>query len=617
MNNITDIVIIVPKHDELYWLGLALSYEFVEPDRYLPYGSKPIYDRILRDSSGNDMQIAFVAMDAQGNAESALITRESVHFLDPSLAFLIGTGLGNPRRCKVGDVVFSEKITDVSETKAFHAGSQSWRSRHFEPTGRMRRDAGRFRESLDLHSLQEQFHSFASDHLAEHLAGLSRLPAGVHLEAVAAGDVLIASASLTEQLWSYDDRLACYDMESGGFARALGSHTSNGSGGSRSGSAPRPENGRQRNPDWMIVRGISDFGDETSKANSATRHMASAVAGIVLREFLESGLKECHPFQLRPPTESATEIPSTHFYVSKSGTRYFRERIEADLGVELPADQPSRHRTINALAALLYPLTGQTRDDLIVYLTGLRSEYFTEKYLEYSYAKDLRSLLPGWALEFREIVRGELNMPRSGLDVLDVGVGNGLELEPLFGDSGVLAASVIGVDVSEMMLAAAKARFPQLSTVNTSAEALDGIGSRSIDLYVSLRTYMSRLFDVTRALEEAVRVLRPSGGIVLSIANGYVVDDESRSRQLVRGLTVSGGEAVDTEEPHSIGFRIRRQLWDCGFEAVGYHSSATDVYIWGRAPRARGGNGAQLEEMLSQSLSRAKRSGAQQPSTPG
>ncbi len=585
----TDVLIIVPKQDELYWLGLAFAFDFTSPDRSLPYRSKPIYDRVVRDSSGNEIHVAFVGMDAQGNTESALVTSQSVHFLDPTLAFLIGTGLGNSKRCEVGDVVFAEKITDISETKALDKGVQTWRSRHIEPAGRMRRDVGRFREALNVAEIQSRFLAFASQHLQGQLVHLSPMPAAVHLEAVASGDVHIASKDLVEQIWRYDDRLACYDMESGGFARALDTAFEQPTASDRkSGAVARSDDGKQHRLEWMTVRGISDFGDPMPKTNYDNRHVASAVAGIVLHEFLRAGLKECHPFQLRPPTDTSTEIPRTHFYVRKSGTHYFRERIREDLGIELPADQPSRHRTVSALAALLYPLADKSRDELVAYLNDVRERFFEDKYKEYTYDHDLRSLLPAWALQFREIVRGELNMPRSGLDVLDVGVGNGLELEPLFSDIGVPAASITGVDVSAGMLAAAKERFPAMKAAHASAESLTSIDSRSIDLYVSLRTYMSRLFDVTRALEEAVRVLRPDGGIVLSIANGYVVDEQGRSRQLVRGLTISGGDAVDTERPHVIASQIRRQLWDFGFENVGYLSSSTDVYVWGRAPKASG-----------------------------
>ncbi len=73
--------------------------------------------------------------------------------------------------------------------------------------------------------------------------------------------------------------------------------------------------------------------------------MASSITGIVLHNFIRRGLIECHPFQLRPPTASAQEIPRSHFYVRRSGTNYFRERIVKGLDIELAEDHWSAKST--------------------------------------------------------------------------------------------------------------------------------------------------------------------------------------------------------------------------------------------------------------------------------
>ncbi len=144
-------------------------------------------------------------------------------FVDPSIVFLASTALGNELRCAIGDVVFSELVNDLSETKGAAEGVETWRSHHIEPAGRMRRDVGRYREQLDLTDLQARFHSVASgsQQFRAYIDELAHLPRAVHLEAMASGGALIANEDRTAELWRYDDRLACYDMESGGFARAL------------------------------------------------------------------------------------------------------------------------------------------------------------------------------------------------------------------------------------------------------------------------------------------------------------------------------------------------------------------------------------------------------------
>lgn len=225
------------------------------------------------------------------------------------------------------------------------------------------------------------------------------------------------------------------------------------------------------------------------------------------------------------------------------------------------------------------------RLDVLEFLGSQRAVYFTDKYAEYSYENDLRSFLPGWAMEVRSIIRDELNLTAKGLNVVDVGVGNGLEVLPIFANEvHELEHSVTGIDLAEPLLMKARKRVPGLRTVETSAERMTGVPTSHFDLYVSLRTYMSRLFDTTRAVEQALRVLRPDGCIVLSIANGYLVSADDGTRQLMRGLKMDGKDAVDTEEPHHIAQRLRRKLWDFGFVDVRYQMHATDVYVWGRAP---------------------------------
>jgi SAM-dependent methyltransferase/nucleoside phosphorylase len=562
----SDIVVLVPKPDELHWVAAAFQFDLGEPSRQLNYKGKPIYDQLITDANGNEMSVSFVCFEGQGQVDSALITREVAHELQPALAFVVGTALGNPARSKIADVVFAETVTDLSETKIDDAQSK-WRPHPVEPPGRMRREVGRFKETLNLAGLRRELKGLVALKVAD------KVPVGllskfsVQFEAIASGGAMVGGSTVAQRIWEHDDRLACYDMESGGFGRALDDRES--------------LDVRDDLP-WMVVRGVSDFGTKETKSD-LHRAVSTLGAALVLRQFITTGLKQCHPFQLRPPTDAGTEIPESHFYVRRAGTNYFRDRLKADLGVELPLEQPSRPRTIGALAALLYPLLDRPKDDILSYLESVRSDYFESKYLDYTYDHDLRSLLPGWAIEVREIIRGELNLRLAGLDVVDVGLGNGLEIKDLFGDT----ASLMGVDVSEKLLKAAKKRSRALRTVCTTAEMLDGIDNRSVDLYVSLRTYMSRLFDWTRALEQAVRVLRPGGGILVSIANGYVVDQDDDTRRLLRGLKVPGSDAVDGEEPHRLAQSLRRRLGQFGFEDVGYVSAATDIYVWGRVPAAQ------------------------------
>ncbi len=100
---------------------------------------------------------------------------------------------------------------------------------------------------------------------------------------------------------------------------------------------------------------------------------------------------------------------------------------------------------------------------------------------------------------------------RPGHEVVDVAVGTGLlarEAVAITGD----CQSVIGVDVSEAMLAAAR-RNLGIPLIQGAAEALP-LASAVAD-FVTMGYALRHVADLEAAFREAIRVLRPGGTIVL------------------------------------------------------------------------------------------------------
>jgi len=210
-------------------------------------------------------------------------------------------------------------------------------------------------------------------------------------------------------------------------------------------------------------------------------------------------------------------------------------------------------------------------DDMLHRVRGLA---FDRKYVDYTYEKDARGLIPEWRDDFLSIVvrmgLGSLNDYR----IINVGIGNGTEGDGLLDEIAELTL----VDVGPLSLVAARAKLPRARTFVADGERLAPIRTSSQDVYMSLRTYQSSYFDVVNGVREAYRVLRPGGLFVVSVANAFVGDEDA----IVSGLVIPHTSIVDRDRPFEVAEKIRRQLTIMRFEDVGFHSGLTEIYVFGR-----------------------------------
>ncbi len=550
-----DIAVLVQKRDELHGLELALGHDLGTPDFELPSSQKAVYLIALAS-----LPTAIVLLDDQGPDPARDITGEILRELNPSLLFNLGTAMGNPDRVSLASVVVSEHVYNLSETKLAPRGRVRFRPRHHEAPGKIRREFGNFINRISRDRLRNA--------LRDKRTPASIIPNNVpevfdwdkivvSLEHMAGGAALVLDPRYVRQLWDHDDRYATYDMESGGFAEAA-----------------RRRDGLM----WLIIRGVSDYGTAETKVE-ALRNLAAYEAALVFRWFIEEGLYECHPRTLRIPESSARELSRGQFYTRFDSLAFVKQEVGTRLSVDIRDLDLERDVSLDDLAAIC--LAGGAEESRVLpTLQQIREDYFTEKYLPYVYDNDIRGLVPGWSKEFRDVVIGELSIDLDQTSILDVGVGNGLELEPLFG----MEAMVLGADVSHEMLIAARERYPNLRTIHEPAENLSSVETGTIDLYVSLRTWVSRLFNIAQATREAFRVVRPGGHIVISVPNGYA-DEYRAGKGIVRGMLVPGSDRlVDRSEPRRLTNLIMHRLEAIGFENVSFSGRKTDIYIWARRP---------------------------------
>lgn len=558
-----DIAIIVPKEDELRALEWAFGQHFMRSTGKLSGGELYYkFEQSLKTESGiSNIFIAVVFLNDQGNSITSSVTAEVYSKLDPILIFLIGTAAGREGKVKIGDVVVSNLVDDVQEWRIEKSATTLRRMQHIPPE-KIRVDVGRFvGKDLSLNELRNKLLNMPMGLYDEGKPPneLWEDPPKIHIKSIASGPNLQLDPDKLKEIWNLDDRIRCYEMEGAGFATACKRYLA---------------------WQWLIVRSVSDYGTTDSKKEEY-RVAAAASAAIFLQMFIEKGLAECHPHWLRVPESEEYTLPpeSTYSRIAREDViSAIKAGIKNEIDIDLVGIDLDRSLSIVDLESVCES-RGADKTKAYHILSSIRKDYFTKKYINYTYEDDLRGLVPNWANEIKDIL-SKYSIDLKSSTVVDVGIGDGLEAPYLLTD----VAELIGVDISEDMLTKAKQRFSTLKTIHNSAEDLHEIATSTIDVYISLRTYQSSLFDVPSALREAQRVLKQRGFIIISIANGFV-KLEGGEKKLVRGLLFPGSrDIVDKSAPMDFAKQIWKKLTDLGFESVGLNSEKTDVYVWGRKP---------------------------------
>lgn len=224
-------------------------------------------------------------------------------------------------------------------------------------------------------------------------------------------------------------------------------------------------------------------------------------------------------------------------------------------------------------ASMYHPESGpEITHELFDALSGA----YDEKYGSIRGDEDERSLAPNrWEAEYWGILN------EMGLDwaqrpsMIDVGIGSGREWANFY--SGW--SEILGVDISKAALESTKALHPSLEVLHADAADLSAVPSGSYDVYISLRTFQSTLFDIESSLLEATRVLRPRGLLLISLSDAHRVKGG-----IVRGILESDGLEVDFDLPYILAERVRRHLNALAYSNIGVRTGLFEVYVYGRRP---------------------------------
>lgn len=281
------------------------------------------------------------------------------------------------------------------------------------------------------------------------------------------------------------------------------------------------------------------------------------------------------PHSFAAPT-SAPMLPQESMYVRHRT----RSLIISNFPEEL-ADLSSAWRVETSAEALIGELTIRHPDRseaIRAALHAARTAAFDEKYAQTSPADDERSLdPPGWEGELLGILESLEMGNAADTSAINVGIGNGREWIDAYGSFRLL----VGVDLALQALEAARVAHPEIQPLHADAANLSALADNTFDLYLSLRTYQSTLFDMEPSVREATRVLRPGGIFLASISNAHRV-----SNGVVRGLLDPESTRVDLAKPFAVANRLKDLLISAGYEEVGTKDGMFEVYVHGKAGRS-------------------------------
>lgn len=224
-------------------------------------------------------EVILTCIGRAGNAVSAAAVQDIIGQYRPQVVLLVGIAAGIRDKVRIGEVVLSERVVAYEPAAAVSTPEGGSR---LEPRPeirtlplRMHQDAVHYQpDELRLRARFEQMGGIfptppaGSEALYhEHVATRVRLKVAT----IASGEKVLRDPNKLMEIRSLHGRTEVGEMEAQGLIEAC----------DRSGTP------------WLIIRGISDFGDEFK--DDCFHDFASRTAAVVLADFLEYGLDLARP----------------------------------------------------------------------------------------------------------------------------------------------------------------------------------------------------------------------------------------------------------------------------------------------------------------------------------
>jgi nucleoside phosphorylase len=277
-----DIVILTVIPPEFTSVKAALNIQDNSDNEIKTPNSQTIYFPGEVRSERRNYSLVVGCIGRPGNSKSSSITTEAITEFKPKLLVLVGIAAGIKDTVKLGDVVFSEKIVGYESAALYQLkdGTQieQPRTEMFDVTHKIDQEIVHYLSRKNQARLNSSFTSIGwyfptlSDKDRSHLQE-SNIIQEIEIDrcTIASGEKLIKDPTVLQNIRdNLHGRVKVGEMEATGFAGAC----------------------NRKNKDWLVIRGVSDFGD-TYKSD-VFQPLASQTAATVLADFLKHGI-DLHP----------------------------------------------------------------------------------------------------------------------------------------------------------------------------------------------------------------------------------------------------------------------------------------------------------------------------------
>ena len=241
-------------------------------------------------------------------------------------------------------------------------------------------------------------------------------------------------------------------------------------------------------------------------------------------------------------------------------------------GYTVSKEELKTNKQKQALASLISDRYKIDYSEAINVVYNVISEAFDSKYGRYNYQNDARILDSEWRERFISFYDESSSKNIFSNNIINVGVGGGHEALELFSN----CKSITFVDIAQEGLKKIKEHIPLSNIIVASADNLSHIADNSYDLYVSLRTFNSSFFDIKEAISEANRVLKSNAVIIISVANGFLCNEQ---QSVIPGLIISGTDFVDIYRGMDTIKQMSADFQNVGFRNIRCVPTNTEIYM--------------------------------------